>query len=163
MSIFARWGRKALQSPNGIGNGVTSFMTTIETHSPAETEQVGEALADKLESGDIVGFTGDLGMGKTVFTRGLAKGLGFDGDVSSPTFSLIHEYRGGRLPLCHMDAYRLNGVDDLFETGFYDYLDDGWVIAVEWNERLGLDAAVRVSIERVDDTTRLIRLEGKGY
>ena len=98
-----------------------------------------------------------------MFTRGLARGLGFDGDVSSPTFALIHEYRGGRLPLCHMDAYRLDGPDDLFETGFYDYLDDGWVIAVEWNERLGLETALSVTIERVDDTTRRIGLEGKGY
>lgn len=138
-------------------------MTTIESHSPEETQHIGKMAADRLKGGDIVGFTGDLGMGKTVFTRGLAEGLGFDGDVSSPTFSLIHEYRGGRLPLCHMDAYRLNGPDDLFETGFYDYLEDGWVVAVEWNERVGLEAALSVSIERVDDTTRLIRLEGCGF
>lgn len=138
-------------------------MTTFETHSPEETEQLAADCASRLQAGDIVGFHGDLGMGKTVFTRGLARGLGFDGDVASPTFALIHEYRGGRLPLCHMDAYRLTGPDDLFETGFYDYLDDGWVIAVEWNERLGLDAALSVSIERIDDTTRRISLEGKGY
>ena len=138
-------------------------MTTFETHSPEETEQLAAECAKHLQAGDIVGFRGDLGMGKTVFTRGLARGLGFDGDVSSPTFALIHEYLGGRLPLCHMDAYRLDGPDDLFETGFYDYLDDGWVIAVEWNERLGLEAALSVTIERVDDTTRRIGLEGKGY
>ena len=138
-------------------------MTTIESHSPAETERIGEMIAPRLQAGDIVGFTGDLGMGKTGFTRGLARGLGFDGDVASPTFSLIHEYRGGRLPLCHMDAYRLTGPDDLFETGFYDYEDDGWVIAVEWNERVGLTAALSVSIERTGDDSRLIRLEGKGF
>ncbi|MBR6735353.1 MAG: tRNA (adenosine(37)-N6)-threonylcarbamoyltransferase complex ATPase subunit type 1 TsaE [Oscillospiraceae bacterium] len=138
-------------------------MTTFETHSPAETEKIGEIVAERLLPGDIVGFTGGLGMGKTVFTRGLAKGLGFDGDVSSPTFSLIHEYRGGKIPLCHMDAYRLTGPDDLFETGFYDYESDGWVIAVEWNERVELEPAVRVEIERIDDNSRRIKLEGRGF
>jgi len=138
-------------------------MTTFETHSPAETEKIGEMVAERLLPGDIVGFTGGLGMGKTVFTRGLAKGLGFDGDVSSPTFSLIHEYRGGKIPLCHMDAYRLTGPDDLFETGFYDYESDGWVIAVEWNERVELEPAVRVEIERIDDNSRRIKLEGRGF
>ena len=138
-------------------------MTTFETHSPAETEKIGELAAERLLPGDIVGFMGGLGMGKTVFTRGLAKGLGFDGDVSSPTFSLINEYRGGRIPLCHMDAYRLTGPDDLFETGFYDYESDGWVIAVEWNERVDLEPAVRVEIERIDDNSRRIRLEGRGF
>lgn len=138
-------------------------MTTFETHGAAETEKIGELVAERLLPGDIVGFTGGLGMGKTVFTRGLARGLGFSGDVSSPTFSLIHEYRGGRIPLCHMDAYRLTGPDDLFETGFYDYESDGWVIAVEWNERVGLTPAVKVDIERTGDDSRLIRLEGRGF
>ena len=138
-------------------------MTVIETHSPAETEQAGAALAERLSPGDVVGFTGALGMGKTVFTRGLARGLGYDGDVTSPTFAIIHEYRGGRVPLCHMDAYRLNDAEDLFETGFYDYLDGGWIVAVEWNERVGVEPAVSVSIERVDDDTRRIRLEGRGF
>ena len=138
-------------------------MTTFETHSPAETEKIGELVAERLLPGDIVGFMGGLGMGKTVFTRGLAKGLGFDGDVSSPTFSLINEYRGGRIPLCHMDAYRLTGPDDLFETGFYDYESGGWVIAVEWNERVELEPAIRVEIERIDDKSRRINLEGRGF
>jgi len=138
-------------------------MTTIETHSPAETEALGAALAERLQAGDVVGFTGGLGMGKTTFTRGLARGLGYGGDVTSPTFALIHEYRGGRLPLCHMDAYRLSGAEDLFETGFFDYLDNGWTVAMEWSERVGIEPAVRVSIERIDDDTRRIRLEGRGY
>lgn len=138
-------------------------MTTIETHSPAETEALGAALAARLQAGDVVGFTGGLGMGKTTFTRGIARGLGYEGDVTSPTFALLHEYRGGRLPLCHMDAYRLTGADDLFETGFYDYAEGGWVVAMEWSERVDLAPAVRVSIERVDDGTRRIRLEGRGY
>ena len=138
-------------------------MTTIETHSPAETEALGAALAARLQAGDVVGFTGGLGMGKTTFTRGLARGLGYEGDVTSPTFTLINEYRGGRLPLCHMDAYRLSGPDDLFETGFFEYTDSGWAVAMEWSERVGIAPAVRVSIERVDDETRRIRLEGRGY
>ena len=138
-------------------------MTTIVTRSPAETEAVGAALASRLQAGDLVGFTGGLGAGKTTFTRGLARGLGFEGDVTSPTFALVNEYRGGRLPLCHMDAYRLAGADGLFETGFYDYADGGWVVAMEWSERVGVRPAVSVDIERVDDETRRIRLEGRGF
>jgi tRNA threonylcarbamoyladenosine biosynthesis protein TsaE len=132
------------------------------SQSPAQTEAEGERLALLLAPGDIVALTGGLGMGKTVFVRGLARGLGTGCAVSSPTFALIHEYRGGRLNLCHMDAYRLTGPGDLDETGFFDYIDAGWAAAVEWSERLLLPAAFVVSIERVDDLTRIIRTEGKG-
>lgn len=137
-------------------------MREIITHSPEETEAVGEQLAKHLSGGDMVAYIGGLGMGKTVFTRGLARGLGISADVSSPTFTLINEYRGGRYNLCHMDAYRLSGTDDLLDTGFYDYIDAGWIAAVEWSERLALDWAVTVTFTRIDDTTRSIRLEGKG-
>lgn len=137
-------------------------MREIISHSPDETEAAGEALASKLSDGDIVAYIGGLGMGKTVFTRGLAKGLGILMNVSSPTFSLINEYRGSEHSLCHMDAYRLNGTDDLLDTGFYDYIDSGWISAVEWSERLELNPAVTVTFSRVDDNTRIIRMEGKG-
>lgn len=137
-------------------------MREIYSHSPQETETAAEQLAKHLSGGDIVAYVGGLGMGKTVFTRGLVRGLGITAEVSSPTFSLINEYRGERFNLCHMDAYRLNGVDDLLDTGFYDYIDAGWIAAIEWSERLALDADVTVTFTRIDDNTRLIRLEGKG-
>lgn len=132
------------------------------THSAAETAALGELLAEKIKGGDIIAYRGDLGMGKTVFTSGLAKGLGITADVSSPTFSLINEYRGGRINLCHMDAYRLNCMDDLLDTGFYDYIDSGWAAAVEWSERLELEADFTVTFERLDDCTRRITVEGRG-
>ncbi|MEG1773864.1 MAG: tRNA (adenosine(37)-N6)-threonylcarbamoyltransferase complex ATPase subunit type 1 TsaE, partial [Oscillospiraceae bacterium] len=111
-------------------------MEQVITNSPAETEAVGERLGNRLLPGDVIAFEGGLGMGKTVFVRGVARGLGSDAEVTSPTFALINEYRGGRLNLCHMDAYRLSGPGDLPTTGFYDYLDAGWICAVEWGERV---------------------------
>ena len=137
-------------------------MREIISRSPEETQAVGEQLAVHLSGGDIIAYVGGLGMGKTVFTRGLARGLGIEAEVSSPTFALINEYRGGRFNLCHMDAYRLNGNDGLLDIGFYDYIDSGWIAAIEWSERLTLDANVMVTFSWIDDTTRLIRLEGKG-
>lgn len=131
------------------------------THNAKETAELGEKLAERIKGGDIIAYRGDLGMGKTVFTGGLAKGLGITADVSSPTFSLINEYRGGRVNLCHMDAYRLNSMDDLLDTGFYDYIDSGWAAAVEWSERLELEADFTVTFERVDDNTRRITVEGR--
>lgn len=137
-------------------------MREIITNSAAETEQAGKWLAQFLQAGDIVAYQGGLGMGKTTFTRGLAAGLGIDAEVSSPTFTLINEYRGEKNSLCHVDAYRLHGADDLIDTGFYDYIDSGWVAAVEWSEGIMLDAAFTVSFERLDDTTRKITFEGRG-
>lgn len=137
-------------------------MREIISHSAEETEAQGEKLARLLSPGDIVAYRGGLGMGKTVFTRGLARGLGISADVSSPTFSLINEYRGKGISLCHMDAYRLNNTDDLLDTGFYDYIDSGWAAAIEWSERLSLEAAFTVSFERINDDTRRIIIEGRG-
>lgn len=137
-------------------------MLDIITHSADETSAAGEKLAKMIKKGDIIAFRGGLGMGKTVFTRGLAKGLDIQADVSSPTFSLINEYRGDKICLCHMDAYRLNCTDDLLDTGFYDYLDAGWAAAIEWSERLDLKADFTVSFERIDDCIRRIKIEGRG-
>lgn len=137
-------------------------MREIISHSAEETEAQGEKLARLLSPGDIVAYRGGLGMGKTVFTRGLARGLGISADVSSPTFSLINEYRGKGISLCHMDAYRLNNTDDLLDTGFYDYIDSGWAAAIEWSERLSLEAAFIVDFERINDDTRRIIIEGRG-
>lgn len=103
------------------------------SNSPTETEALGEALAARLTAGTVVAFTGDLGAGKTAFTRGLARGLGVPDRVTSPTFTIVNEY-GGRLPLFHFDMYRLGSSDELFDIGWEDYLARGGVCAVEWSE-----------------------------
>ncbi len=104
------------------------------TRSEAETEALGARLAAALNPGAVVAYRGGLGMGKTAFTRGLARGLGYKGRVTSPTFTIVNEYEGGRLPLFHFDMYRLEGADALFDIGWEDYLDRGGVCAVEWSE-----------------------------
>ena len=121
------------------------------------------ALAGVLTAGTVVAYQGGLGMGKTAFTRGLAKGLGCTDRVTSPTFAIVNEYEGGRLPLFHFDMYRLNSADDLFDIGWEDYLSRGGVCAVEWSENV-MDAlpedTVWVRIAREGDTGRSITIEG---
>ena len=133
------------------------------THNEIETEALGETLARRLGPGDVVAYRGDLGAGKTAFTRGLARGLGCTGRVTSPTFTVVNEYEG-RLPLFHFDLYRLEGEDALYDIGWEDYLDRGGVCAVEWSENVAEaieDGAVRVSIVRGDgDNDRIIAIEG---
>ena len=119
------------------------------SHSTQETEAIGEELAQKLRGGDVLAFTGSLGMGKTAFTRGLARGLGCRGRVTSPTFTIVNEYEG-RTPLFHFDMYRLSSSDELFDIGWEDYLARGGVCAVEWSENVAdaLQDAIRVTIEK---------------
>ena len=135
------------------------------TKSPEETERVAQAFAPLLQPGTVIAYEGDLGAGKTAFTRGLAKGLGIKDTVTSPTYTIVNEYLSGRLPLFHFDMYRLTSSDDLFDIGWEDYLDRGGICAVEWSENvsdaLG-DKVFRVIIEKVDETTRKITFEG-GY
>ena len=100
------------------------------SHSEAETEALGRRLAAVLAPGAVVAYRGDLGMGKTAFTRGLARGLGYEGRVTSPTFTIVNEYEGGGLPLFHFDLYRLGDGEELFDIGWEDYLDRGGVCAV---------------------------------
>lgn len=129
------------------------------SNSPAETENIARAFANKLSGGEVIAFRGTLGLGKTCFVRGLASGLGFDGEVNSPTFALINEYIGGRLNLYHFDMYRVSGWEDLYSTGYFDYIELGGVLAVEWSENIegALDEdTIFIEIERVDDTTRKI-------
>ncbi len=106
------------------------------SNSEKETEKIAADFAKKLSGGEVIAYTGNLGAGKTCFTRGLARGLGFKGDVSSPTFALVNEYRGGKLDLFHFDMYRISGFEDLYSTGFFDYLSENGVIAVEWSENI---------------------------
>ena len=105
------------------------------SNSEAETEELGNRLAQVLVPGSVVAFTGDLGAGKTAFVRGLARGLGITQRVTSPTYTIANEYEGGRLPLFHFDLYRLSGEDELYEIGWEDYLARGGVCALEWSER----------------------------
>ena len=135
------------------------------THNETETEALGARLASVLPSGAVVAYQGGLGMGKTAFTRGLARGLNYKGRVTSPTFTIVNEYEGGRLPLFHFDMYRLADAGALFDIGWEDYLDRGGVCAVEWSEQVA-DAmpedTVYVTITRCPDADnwRTITIEG---
>ncbi len=111
------------------------MMQEITTASPAETEELGEKIGRTLHGGEVLALFGGMGMGKTAFARGLARGLGVTGEVSSPTFALVHEYTG-TLTMYHFDMYRVTGWDDLYSTGFFDYLDAGGVLLVEWSENI---------------------------
>ena len=133
------------------------------TNSPEETEAIGAALAEALEPGAVIASRGDLGAGKTAFPRGLARGLGYTDSVTSPTYTIVNEYLGGRLPLFHFDMYRLRSTDDLWDIGWEDYLDRGGVCAVEWSENVAdaMEGAITVSIAKLDDTTRRITIEAE--
>jgi tRNA threonylcarbamoyladenosine biosynthesis protein TsaE len=130
----------------------------ITTHSEQETAAVGRDLASSLAAGDVVLLYGDLGAGKTAFVRGLAEGLGVErGEVSSPTFTLVQEYRGGRLALFHVDLYRLDDPREIDDLGLEEIAADG-VMAIEWADKHPRppQRAVRVSIEHADETERRI-------
>ena len=132
------------------------------TNSPAETEAVGCALAKVLKPGAVVAYRGGLGAGKTAFTRGLARGLEVTDSVTSPTYTIVNEYLGGKMPLFHFDMYRLGSADDLFDIGWEDYLERGGVCAVEWSENVdeAMENAVFVTIERLGEERRRITIEG---
>ncbi|MBQ6832293.1 MAG: tRNA (adenosine(37)-N6)-threonylcarbamoyltransferase complex ATPase subunit type 1 TsaE [Oscillospiraceae bacterium] len=132
------------------------------TNSPEETEALGMRLAAKLRPGTVIAYQGDLGAGKTAFTRGLARGLGADEPVTSPTYTIVNEYLSGRMPLFHFDMYRLRSADDLFDIGWEDYLERGGVCAVEWSENVAdaLESPVQVLIEKTGDTTRTVTITG---
>lgn len=136
----------------------------IVTHNPAETEKFGARLGQCLPEGSLLAMFGGMGMGKTAFVRGLARGIGFSHEVSSPTFAIVHEYLGGRLPLYHFDMYRVESWEDLASCGFFDYLEMGGVLAVEWSENIENalpDTALRLIFERGEQPDeRVIELEG---
>ena len=132
------------------------------TNSPEETERVGAALGKILKPGTVLAYRGDLGAGKTAFTRGLARGLGYAEPVTSPTYTIVNEYLGGRLPLFHFDMYRLASSDDLWDIGWDDYLDRNGICAVEWSENVedALENAILVTIHKTGETSRRIEIEG---
>ena len=135
------------------------------TTSPEETEALGAAVGKILPAGTVLAYRGDLGAGKTAFTRGLARGLGCRETVTSPTYTIVNEYLGGRLPLFHFDMYRLSSADDLFDIGWEDYLDRDGVCAVEWSENVAeaMTGAVTVTIEKLGENTRRITIEGGDF
>ena len=137
-------------------------MMQITTHSADETQALGQKLASRLAPGDVIAYFGDLGAGKTAFTRGLAQGLGITDPVTSPTYTIVNEYLSGRIPLFHFDMYRLSSSDELFDIGWEDYLSRGGVCAVEWSEKVedaffGDEIVLR--IEKLGDSVRKITIE----
>lgn len=142
-------------------------MKEFVTKSEEETLAAAAELAESLKAGDVILYRGEMGAGKTAFTKGIARYLGSDDEVTSPTFALVHEY-GGRIPLFHFDLYRISGYDDLYSVGFFDYLDRGGVIAAEWSENieeleneLGTSSTViKINIEKISENERKITVSG---
>ena len=138
-------------------------MAVFVSKSVADTEKLAARLAEKLRGGEIIAFTGSMGMGKTAFTRGLVEALGGVDVVSSPTFALVNEY-AARLRVQHFDMYRVSGWDDLYSTGFFDYLDTDSVLVIEWSENI--DGALPENTIRIDmqkgetETERVITIDG---
>ena len=132
------------------------------SHSERDTVEFARRFAQKLRPGDVIAYTGGLGMGKTAFTRGVAAGLGCRGSVTSPTFAIVNRYEGP-VPLNHFDMYRIDGFDSLYSTGFFDYLDERSVSAVEWSENISEylpENTIYIDIRRIDDDTREITVTG---
>ena len=135
------------------------------TKSYGETVALAENIAKDMPKGTVIGYLGDLGAGKTAFTTGLVKGLGIEADVSSPTFAICNEYKGNGKTLYHFDMYRIDGWDDLYSTGFFDYLETDAYIAAEWSENIyGAlpDDAIIVDISKISDTEREFKICKKG-
>ena len=131
-------------------------------NSVSETIDFGKEIGSLLKGGDIIAFRGGLGAGKTTITRGIAIGIGLPDEVFSPTFALVNEYRGD-VTLYHFDMYRILNAEALETTGFYDYISDDNIIAVEWSENIAdclPENTIIITIERIDDDTRIISVEG---
>lgn len=140
-------------------------MFKIKTKSVRETKEFAEKFAEKINSGVVIAFFGGLGMGKTAFTSGFVKGRGIETEVSSPTFALVHEY-GGNPPIYHFDMYRVSGWDDLYSTSFFEYIDMGGILLVEWSENIENalpENTIRIEFERGSkDDERIITVTGGG-
>lgn len=136
---------------------------TTVTQSPEDTIKLGEKIGSLLKSGDVIAYSGGLGAGKTTITRGISIGLGLGDEVISPTFSLVNEYTGENTRLYHFDMYRITSPDDLETTGFFDYLEDGGILAIEWSENIESELpenTIRINIDRIDDNIRKITIDG---
>lgn len=137
----------------------------FETNCYQETEALGERLAGCLQPGTVIAYLGDLGAGKTAFTRGIARGLNCREQVTSPTYTIVNEYLSGRMPVFHFDMYRLHSADDLWDIGWEDYLDRGGVCCVEWSENVwdAMEKPLIVRIEKTGEESRRITIEGDCY
>lgn len=140
---------------------------TFITNSEQETRAAAIETAKRLKIGDVILFEGEMGAGKTAFTKGLAEFFGTDEEVTSPTFALVHEYPG-RVPIFHFDLYRILGYDDLYAVGFFDYLDRGGIIAAEWSENVPgledeLENVVKIRIEKLSENGRKITVTGERF
>ena len=139
-------------------------MQEFVTHSYEETLQKAADFAKTVKKGTVIGFIGGLGMGKTAFTSGFVKGLGINADVSSPTFAICNEYIGNDCRVYHFDMYRIESWDDLYSTGFFDYIDSGAYIRAEWSENVfGAlpDDSVIIEIEKFGDNDRKFKIMNK--
>lgn len=140
---------------------------TFITNSEQETRAAALDVAKRLKIGDVILYEGEMGAGKTAFTKGLAEFFGTDEEVTSPTFALVHEYPG-RVPIFHFDLYRISGYDDLYAVGFFDYLDRGGIIAAEWSENVpgledDLENVVKIRIEKLSENGRKITITGECF
>lgn len=137
------------------------------TKSENETRELAKRLAEKLRAGDVILYSGEMGAGKTAFTKGIAEYFGTEEEVTSPTFALVHEYPG-RVPIFHFDLYRIADYDELYAIGFFDYLDRGGILAVEWSENIlgledELENVIKIGIEKLGENERRITVTGKGF
>lgn len=138
-------------------------MKIYYSNSTKQTEEIAASFACELKNGDVIAFKGGLGAGKTAFTRGLAIGLGLNSEVTSPTFALVHEYRNADTALFHFDMYRICNLDDLYSTGYFDYLDENKIIAIEWSENIeqALEKnTIFIMLEVLDENKRKITIDG---
>ena len=138
-------------------------MPEFHTKSPAETRAIAETFASSLRGGEVIALQGDIGVGKTVFTKGLAAGLGITSNVTSPTFNIVRQYNG-RLPLYHFDVYRITDPDEMLEIGFEEYLYSGAVVVIEWPELISYlipQDAITITIEREEEDGRRISIGKK--
>ncbi len=141
-------------------------MTEFISHSIEDTRKIASDFAKTLHGGEVIAFMGGMGMGKTLFTSALAKALGFEGAVSSPTFAIVNEYRGGKLPVFHFDMFRIETWEDLDSCGFFDYMEEKGVMVVEWSENIDSaleDGTIYINIEKLSENGRKITIEGGGF
>lgn len=139
-------------------------MEKFISESREKTEEIAAKFSETLHGGEVIAFRGGLGMGKTCFTRGLARGLGYMGEVTSPTFALINEYFGGRLNIFHFDMYRIDNWQDLYSSGFFEYCEENGLVVAEWSENIENalpDNTVYVEIKALDEETREILIYKK--
>lgn len=136
--------------------------TVTVTKGRSETENFAAEFSKTVKPGTVIAFEGDLGAGKTCFTSGFAKGMGYEGEVNSPTFAIVNEYLGGRLNIYHFDMYRVSGWEDLYTTGYFEYLEMGGVLMIEWSENIASalpEDTVVITIEKLSENERRITVE----